>query len=183
MQYQHTTSYAAPVADVYAMLVDPKFQAQRAQAGEPEHAEAKVEPGPGDGATVVVTRRLAVDLPPFVKAVAGSSVTFNERFTWPDGADPETGARTATAAAEIQAQPGEMRGTLRLEPDGDGTTVTLDAEVRVRVPIVGRKIERYLVDMLNRFMRTEHKLGEAWLAGPPKPGPAKPGPPKRGRRR
>jgi hypothetical protein len=162
MKYRNVVTYEAPAAAVYAMLVDAEFQARRAEAGKPEHAEVAVEPGPGSGATVRVTRRLAVDLPGFVQKLTGRTVTLSEVVRWPDGTG---GERVGALHAAIAGQPASVDGTLRVAGTGGTSTVTMEAEIKVRVPLVGGKVERFVSDMLDKLMATEEKLGRAWLAG------------------
>lgn len=164
MQYRHEITYDAPAPAVYAMLLDPEFQDRRSRLGNPEHAEAVVSPGPGDGSTVTVTRRLAVDLPGFVQRLTGRTVTLDEELRWPDGAGAD-GARTGSLRAAIAGQPADVAGTLRVATaSSDRTVVTMAADITVRVPLVGGKIERFVAEMLDKLMRAEQDLGRRWLA-------------------
>lgn len=163
MRYSNAMTYDAPPAAVYAMLVDEAFQTQRARAGDPQFAEAVVTPGLGDGAEVHLRRVMEVDLPGFISKLSGRHVTLRERVVWPDGGGT-TGGRAGSLTAAMEGQPGGVEGTLRITPVEAGTTVSLDAEISVRVPLVGGKIERYVAGLLDKLMRTEHELGTAWLA-------------------
>jgi hypothetical protein len=113
---------------------------------------------------VHVTRVLVVDLPGFVAKLAGGRITLRERIVWPDGGGT-TGGRAGSLAASMEGQPGSVEGTLRITPTDAGTTVSLDGDIQVRMPLVGAKIERYVAEMLDKLMRTEHELGRAWLSG------------------
>jgi hypothetical protein len=156
--------YEAPAARVYAMLVDPAFQSRRAQAGRPEHAEATVTPGPGDGARIDVTRRMTVDLPGFIAKLAGGKVTLNEVQVWRDSGGSADPVRDGTINATMAGQPGGVVGTLRIDEAGGSTTVSVDAEISVRVPLVGGRIERFVAEMLDKLLAYEETLGREWLA-------------------
>ncbi len=165
MRYHYAMVYEAPADRVYAMLVDPAFQTKRAQAGQPEHSEVTVTPGPGDGATVNVTRRMAVDLPGFIRKFTGSKLTLNEVQQWRDSAGSPDPVRDGTLKASITNQPGGVDGTLRVDEVGGSTTVSVDAEIKVSVPLVGGKIERYVAGMLDKLLAHEQVIGREWLAG------------------
>jgi uncharacterized protein YndB with AHSA1/START domain len=156
--------YEAPAERVYRMLVDPTFQSRRAQAGQPEHAEATVVPGPGDGATITVNRRMAVDLPGFIAKLAGGKVTLNEVQVWRDSGGSTEPVRDGTIRATMAGQPGGVVGTLRIDEAGGSTTVSVDAEISVKVPLVGGRIERFVADMLDRLLAYEESVGREWLA-------------------
>lgn len=167
MRYSHAMTYDADPATVYAMLVDQEFQARRATTGNPESSEARVERGPGDAATVTVTRRISQGVPSFVAKLAGGSLTLTELFRWPEATDAAEAAahgRSGRLDAAIEGQPAGVTGTLALAASGGRTTVTLEADIKVRVPLVGGKIERFVAEMLDKLMRAEHDLGRAWLA-------------------
>lgn len=166
MRYHHAMIYEAPAERVYAMLSDPTFQSRRAQAGQPEHAEATVVPGPGDGVTITVNRRMTVDLPGFIAKLAGGKVTLNEVQVWRDSGGSAEPVRDGTIHATMAGQPGGVLGTLRIDQAGQSTTVSLDAEISVKVPLVGGRIEKFVADMLDRLLAYEETLGREWLAAP-----------------
>lgn len=166
MRYHHAMIYEASAGRVYAMLTDPAFQAKRAQAGQPEHAEASVVAGPGDGASIDVTRRMAVDLPGFIAKLAGGKVTLHEVQVWRDSGGSSDPVRDGTIKATMAGQPGGVVGTLRIDEAGGSTTVSLDAEISVKVPLVGGRIERFVAEMLDRLLAYEETLGREWLATP-----------------
>ena len=38
-------------------------------------------------------------------------------------------------------------------------------DIKVRIPLVGGKLEGLIGDMLERALKTEQRVGRAWLAG------------------
>jgi Protein of unknown function (DUF2505) len=162
MRYRHTMTYDAASPAVYSMLTDPAFQQRRAQWGHPVAAESSVTPGPGDGATIDVSRTLRISPPGFIKALVGENITIVESQTWPDGSGASE--RTGTLNVQIKGQPGGLNGTLHLFEDGGKTTVDVDAEVKVRVPLIGGKVENYVAGMLDKLLNKDAQVGQAWLA-------------------
>ena len=153
-RYHHTMTWDAPPAAVYAMVTDPAYQEQRSQAGSPIRAEASVA-ADGDRAIVSVFRQMAVDPPGFLKNFVGDSIGIQETQTW-------TSPTSATLLVEILKQPGDVKGTLRLTESGAATVVTLDAEIAVKVPLVGGKVEAYIAGILDRLLAKDDQIGQAW---------------------
>ena len=54
---------------------------------------------------------------------------------------------------------------VRLEADGDRTHQTVEAEVDVRVPLVGARLAGFVGGLVAAGMDTEQQVGEAWLRG------------------
>ena len=156
-RYQHTMTWDAPAAAVYAMITDPAFQEQRSQAGNPIRAESAVAPT-GSGATVSVFRQMSNDPPGFIKNFVGDSIGIQETQTW-------TSPTTATLLVEILKQPGDVKGTVRLSESGASTVVTVDAEIAVKVPLVGGKVEGYVAGILDKLLTKDEEIGRTWLAG------------------
>ncbi len=155
-RYQHSFTWDAPASAVYAMITDPVYQEQRSQAGNPIRAESAVTPT-DNGATISVFRQMAIDPPGFIKSFVGDSIGIQETQTWISPAE-------ATLVVEILKQPGGVQGTLRLRESGASTVVTVDAEVAVKVPLVGGKVEGYVASILDRLLNKDEELGKAWLA-------------------
>jgi hypothetical protein len=83
--------------------------------------------------------------------------------TWhPAAAD---GSRNADVDGEISGTPVTLRGSAALRPDGAGATQSVDLDVKVAVPLLGRKLEPMVVDALRSGLVKEHELGQTWRAG------------------
>jgi hypothetical protein len=158
-RYSHTFIWDAPLDAIHAMWTDPVFQERRAQAGSPVRAEAKVT-DTGAGVQISVFRQMRIDPPGFLKNFVGDSIGIQETQVWDTPA-------SGTLLVEIQKQPGDVRGTIRAVESGGTTTVTVDAEVTVRVPLVGSKVEGYVASILQKLLDHDAELGKEWLSNPP----------------
>ena len=58
-----------------------------------------------------------------------------------------------------------MRGTIRLEPDGAGTREVVELEIKVKVPLIGGKLEKLMAAKVTAGMDAEHQAGIAYLTG------------------
>ena len=160
MELSHTHRYAASAAEVQQMLTDPAF---RERVCERQHALSHdvAVTGSGTAAEVVVRQTQAMTGAPAVATkLTGDTVTLEQREVW----------RSATAAdlsISLPGKPVEVRGgrlTLTDRPDG-GCDQVVSGDLRVRVPLVGGRLEAMLCDVLRAGMRRLGETGDAWLAG------------------
>jgi hypothetical protein len=160
MRFRHVNSYAAPPAEVHAMLVTPEF---REEVCVQQHALShSVEISPdGETTTVLITQSQAMDgAPAAARKLVGSSVQIVQREVW-RGGDTGTGA---DFAMEIPGKPGHLKGGVTLVDNGDGTCdEVFTGEVKVNVPLVGGKLEGFIADLLTRALRREGQVGVTWL--------------------
>jgi carbon monoxide dehydrogenase subunit G len=153
--------YAAPVADVLAMLQDPAFWDRVAEATGALSSATKVSDGAdggGDKIEVVTDQQQAVTgVPAFAKKFVGDSTRAITTATW----------RGAEAAYVVDApgKPTSIAGTVRVSANGSGTTVSYDLQVKASVPLVGGKLEKLVCELTGEGLDKEHAVGQAWLAG------------------
>lgn len=99
----------------------------------------------------------ATSLPSFARKVAGDEIVIVQEERW--GAPT-----TADVRVTIPGKPGDMTGTTRLTPAGDGTVQVVEMTIKVGIPLVGGKIEKLIADMLGKALDREHQVGREWLA-------------------
>ena len=116
----------------------------------------------GSDIEIKVSRVVDVDLPGFAKKVLKPTSTVESTDTWHDNGD---GTYGGTFVADAKGQPVDVKGTTRLEPDGDDkTTYQVTATVKVNVPLVGGKIEKWAKGDIEQQLQDEFSAGEKWLA-------------------
>ena len=148
----------ATVDQVFEMLGTQEFREAVCDHQRVLHRTVAVERN-GETAAVTIDQGHATDrLPGFARKVVGEHVTMVQTESWTDGSH---GRITVT----VPGKPGEMTGTATLVPDGDGVTEKVDMTVTVHVPLVGGKVEGLIADMLTKALRSEHAVGQEWLAG------------------
>ncbi len=159
MELSHTHRFAAPAAQVLQMLTDRTFREQVCKQQHALSAEVLVT-GAGPGAEVVVRQTQSMAGAPSVATkLTGDTVTLEQREVW----------RSATAAdlsITLPGKPVELRGgrmTLTDRPDG-GCDQVVSGDLRVKVPLVGGKLESMLADVLRSALRRQAEVGDAWLA-------------------
>jgi len=159
MKFSQELTYDAAPQEVLAMLADPAFREKVCDAMKVERREVGIDGAAGEGMQVVVDQtQPAQGLPSFAKKIVGEELRIVQRETWSDDAH-------ASLDVEIPGKPGTFAGAIALAADGSGTVESVTGEVRVKVPLVGGKLEGLVADMLGRALKTENRVGRAWLAG------------------
>jgi uncharacterized protein YndB with AHSA1/START domain len=158
MKISHTMTYDASPAEVHAMLGDPAFREKVCAAMHAHDVTVTIDPD-GDGRRVVVDQTQPADgIPSFATKFVGDSIRIVQTESW-------TSLTGADLAVEIPGKPGHVRGTITLAPDGAGTAETVSGDITVSIPLVGGKLEKLIGDLLVKALRTEERVGRAWLAG------------------
>lgn len=165
-------TYPASRDEVAAMLADERFVRWRSErtvgAGTPGGgtvAQADVTGSTRNGFTVVVRRTLDTDqIPAQARALVGNSLEIRQAEAWEAEAD---GQRLGTLSVEIIGAPVRISGTVRLAslPDGAGTSLTYDGDVRATVPLFGTVVEDAAARAVRTALEAEAEAGRAWLAG------------------
>lgn len=158
MKFRHELTYDASPAEVFEMLADPAFREASAAAMGVVSAEVDLT-RTGDGFSLTIDQvQLTDDLPSFARTFAGQTTRAIQREEW---ADP-TGA---TLRIETPGKPAEMKGTITLRADGAGTCEVVELDVRVKMPLIGGKLEKLMAAKVEAGLVAEQGAGTAWLAG------------------
>lgn len=97
-------------------------------------------------------------VPSFARKFVGDEIAILQEESW---TSPTEAALTVT----IPGKPGEMVGTIGIEEFDWGIVETIAADVVVKIPLVGGKIEGLIADLLLKALKAENKVGIEWLAG------------------
>ena len=159
MKFSHRMSYDAAPADVLAMLSDPAFREKVCVAIHSVRHDVSID-GAGNGMRVVVDQtQPAHGIPSVAQKFVGDEIRIVQRESW-------TSPKGADLTIEIPGKPGEVSGGISLDAEGAaGTAETVEGDVKVRIPMIGGKLEGLVRDMLVAALKTEERVGRAWLAG------------------
>jgi hypothetical protein len=158
MELRHEVSYAAPPAEVFAMLADHAFREAVCEAQGVLSHDVEITPT-GEGFTLVNDQVQRTEgLPSFARKFAGDTTRAVQREEWADAAG-------GSLVIEAPGNPADIRGSIALEPDGSGTTEVVTLAVTVKVPLIGGKLEGLLADQIRHGIDVEHEVGSRWLAG------------------
>jgi hypothetical protein len=154
-------TYAITPAQLRDTLVDPDYLAALG-ARFAGIGEAEVETGDAS-ITVISRRKIPVEyVPAAARGFVGDGVVTQTDLWSLNGDDPVDGSWTAT----LNSAPATMGGGYTIANTADGCHLTVTAEVKVKIPLIGGKIEaeirRYLGSLVSRQMEfTEEWLGES----------------------
>lgn len=154
MRLHHENTYEAPVADVFAMLVDPDFRQKVAAATDAISCNAAY----GGGKLVIREEQAVQGVPGFAKKFVGDSTVAIHTEVW-------DGDSSATVEIATPGKPTHISGTTTLTESGGTTTQVYDLEVKASVPLVGGKLEKLIHDLTKAGFDQERAVGAAWLAG------------------
>lgn len=158
MKFRHALTYDAPPDEVFAMLSDPAFREKVCAAQQVVSADVRLTPS-GSGFTLEMDQvQNTAGLPAIAKKIAGDTTEVTLKESW---SSPSRGSLEIIAPGK----PTSASGTITLAPDGGGTVETVDLDVKVKVPLIGGKLENLMADNIKTGMDVEHTVGAAWLAG------------------
>jgi hypothetical protein len=151
-------AYEAPPEAVFEMLADPAFRARVCEAQEVvSHDITLVRTA--EGFTLVNDEVQRTEgLPAIATKFTGDTTHAIHRETW-------TSHTAGEMTLETPGKPGGATGTLTLQPAGAATVQVVHLDVRVRVPLIGGRLEGLMAGVIERSYDVEHAVGVAWLAG------------------
>jgi hypothetical protein len=151
------------MADVEAAFVDDGFLAQLGRLpklGSPTLLDRQSD---GDRVRQRVRYAFVGHLSPAVTAVVKP-----EKLTWVEDSTLDRAAHTTIfrILPDNYATMLEASGTITLQPGERGRTIRrTGGELRVKVPFVGRKVERAIISGLRDHAVLEAEALDTWLAG------------------
>lgn len=148
--------FAAAPPEVYAMLTDPRYLDEVCRATESSSYDVDVT-----GSTTRTTRSFPA--PEAVARFVGGTLTVSEQTAWGD-AGPD-GARTGELEMTVQGQPVSLRGRLSLAAGGPGSVVELTGQLKVAIPLLGKKLEQSSAPAVLAGFGKQQEVGTRWLAG------------------
>lgn len=159
LEKQHT--FDAPIADVWAMFLDK--ESHLAKFASMGHRDIEVLSCEEDDShlKIQIQRVVDIDVPGFAKKFLKPSNTVISTDTWADQGD---GTYGGTFEIDIKGTPVEARGRTRLAPADDSRTdYTISVDIKVKVPLVGGRIEGFAKGDIEKQIDQEFLAGDSWL--------------------
>jgi hypothetical protein len=157
---RHEMHYDASIEQVAAMLGDPAFREEvcRSQGVTKVEVDITADGDPGGPKQVRIDQwQPTQGVPGFAKKIVGDETNIVQEETW-------TSATHGDITVTIPGKPGDMKGTAVLVEDGAGTVETVELTVKVKIPVVGGKLEGLIADLLLKALKAENKAGRAYLS-------------------
>jgi len=160
MRFQVEQRFDAPVATVLATYTDPAFYERLvglSKVGEPQVVEYRTD------AQQVVMRvhyRFTADLPSAALAVIDA-----DKLTWIEESTYDLAAATCRSKLLPDHYPDRLTAsaTSAFTAAGAGTVRRIDGDLRVRMPLVGGKVERAIVSGLQDHLGDEARVANQYM--------------------
>ena len=165
IDYRSTLAY--PAEKVFAAMTNKEYlEARLREIGGPGSALLDHEATP-ESARYELKQGLAEqDLPPIVGKVMNGDLAIIRTETLNR---TQPGRYSGDVDVAIPGAPASASGTMALADDGDGSLFEVHADVTVRVPLIGGKIEEIVADQVRRLLEAETQFTVRWLGSHPAP--------------
>ena len=105
---------------------------------------------------------MALPAPQEIARFVGSALNVRQTVTWGDPA--QDGSREGSLVVEVPGMPVTMNGSARMYPGGRGTVVDYSGDLKVNIPLMGKKIEQQAAPHVKDAIDTQQAVGDDWLA-------------------
>lgn len=150
----------APIDTVHAALLDRDFLAASSELPKIGNAALLDEQRDGNRVTRRIRYRFTGELSSAVTAVVNP-----EKLTWIDESTDDLVAHTSDHRIVPDHYADRFTAEYRsvLRADGSTTTRTVTGEVKIRMPLVGGRVEKAIVSGLEEHAEAEAALVEQWI--------------------
>lgn len=163
MELKSSASYDATPEEIFAIVTDATFREQACEKTKSLSYDVDVSESGGDKVVRVRREMPADSVPDIARKFVGRTLTIVQTETWhPAGPD---GTRRADVNGEISGTPVTMKGTARIGAEGGRAVQSIDLDVKVAVPLIGKKMEPFVADALRAGLDKEHELAHSWHEG------------------
>lgn len=135
-----TMQFDQDLDTVWARLQDPDFRVERSLALGELSADCEIEDF-GDSLTVAMEREVSRELPSVLAKVFNPKQTLNFQEEWQADGDGWSGTMQIT----IKGQPVVISAEMALQPQGDGCEYRVSHRCKAKIPLVGGKVEKFVL--------------------------------------
>ncbi|MEL4506061.1 DUF2505 domain-containing protein [Luteococcus sp. H138] len=154
MEISSRLDFEADPKTTYLMLTDKGWLEQLVSRSEATSHSIDIA---GQTTRVEMTLPAPGEMARFV----GSALKLNQVVTWGDPAADDS--REGSLTIEVPGMPVKMDGTARLYPGGKGTIVDYQGELKVSIPLMGKKIEQQAAPYVKDAIDAQQEVGDEWL--------------------
>ena len=159
MELKLSASYDATPEEVFAIVTDATFREQACEKTKALSYDVQVTESGGDTIVRVSREMPSDDVPDFARKFVGQTLTVVQTETWHAAA--ADGSRRADVVGEISNTPVTLKGTASIS-GGAQSVQAIDLDVKVAVPLIGKKMEPFVVDAIRSGLQKEHELARDW---------------------
>lgn len=157
MRFYKEFQLEGSVDEVYAVLSDEGFRREVAHQAGATSYDASVRPRSGGGMDAVMdTESPTQGLPSAAIKVIGDTLRIHQVERWSSSTD-------AALEVSMPGKPGSVKGTIVLSPEGAGSRMTVDADVKVKIPLVGGTVEKVIGRAVGSVLKLQGRMANERL--------------------
>lgn len=164
MHFSESLEYPAPIDTVDRMLADPDYIAGRFDIPGVLDPDTSVSEEDGR-VTSTFTSHVDTDkLPDIAARFVKSDTTVTITETW----EPRQGdTRRGTLSVKVSGIPVKLEAQSVLTAEGETTKRTVEGDLEVKIPLVGKRVEAKAVEYVPRLLAFESDAARAYLESHP----------------
>lgn len=161
MQEQHKASFPKGADTVLKMFTDQNYFLKKYEITGATNIELLNVEHEGDHFSIEVKRDVPADvpLPGFAKKLVSETMSVTQKDSW------NTAKRTGRLDIHIKGVPADIHCDMELLDEGDSSTLMLNFSVTASIPLIGKKVERLLLDDIVHKTESDSAAGVELLAG------------------
>lgn len=162
MDFSVVQRFEAPPAEVVALYADPGFHASLGAGPHIAPPEVVGHRRDDDVVELSIRYRFTADLPAAARRVVDA-----DRLTWVEHTRIDLARHSSTSRLEADHYPSLLQASARASylVEGDGSVRRVAGRLAVKVPLVGGKVERAIVEGLEEHLAIERAAAAERLAG------------------
>lgn len=160
MKYSDNNHYPIPADKVLKAFTDPAFFERKYQAQGAEDIQQLRHEQTGNRFTITFSRTVEVEvnLPGFASKHVPERITLIQTDSW------DLDARRGSLDIRFDGMPASVKCEMQLEDNGGSTLHALDFDIAVKVPLIGKKLEKLLADGLQKTFQRDSRIAAELLA-------------------
>ncbi|MFA7267548.1 MAG: DUF2505 domain-containing protein [Candidatus Nanopelagicales bacterium] len=159
-KFNNVDSYAGSPAQIWAMLSDQAYWEGKYSSLGASNLQWKTFNASETALTVSSVREVAANLPAAAKKVIGETAEVTQTEEWTKSGDE----LACTITITTKGAPGGTDGTMSVKADGAGSTWSADFDIKVSIPLLGKKLEGIMLDETGENFVKEKAFNDEWLA-------------------
>lgn len=159
-KFTNADTYAASADQMWAMICDHAYWDSKYETLGATNVEWLTFNASDTALTVSSTREVAANLPSAAKKIIGETAVVTQTEEW-----TRSGSEcNCTISIATKGAPGGTEGTMTIKSDGDTSIWTADFDIKVSIPLLGKKLESIMhEETANNFVK-EKSFNDEWLA-------------------
>jgi hypothetical protein len=158
---EHRAEFSQGIAEVFAAVSDRDALQARLDAIGGQNAAVRTYSREDETVRFLLHQGVPAEkLPSFVRALHPGDLVVEREQTWTRAGAGYTG----TVQATVGGMPGEITARTELSAEGGTTVLRTSGAVRIRIPLVGGKVEGFVADQVTNLLQGEAEFTARWLA-------------------